>query len=179
MRAEGEVKGSDPAKALDVSARVQRNVPSLCLLLEFPLTAEKRSSARISLTADHARGSHCSLKSCTACRSHSLQQADRALSLPARHSLARPRPADLHGDVYQDEACDAGLSGGGGEGGGAVHGDGDDDDDQVQRGDDGVFWAEVEVPAVCVGKLIGKRGAAKQQLEAETGAKCVPTAAAA
>jgi len=177
MRAEGEAKGSDPGKALEVSARVQRNVPSLCPMLDLPLTAEKRSSARISLTADHARGSHSTLKPCTACGLTRLQAADHALSLPARHSLARPRPADLHGDVYQDEACDAGLSGGGGEGGGAVHGD--DDDNQVQRGDDGVFWAEVEVPAVCVGKLIGKRGAAKQQLEAETGAKCVPTAAAA
>jgi hypothetical protein len=48
MPAEGEAKGSDPGKALEVSARVQRNVPSVCPLLEFPLTAEKRSSVRIS-----------------------------------------------------------------------------------------------------------------------------------
>ena len=84
---------------------------------------------------------------------------------------------DYFTNVYDDEVCDAeaaSKSGGvGGSGASRAELNADDSNSTVHRGDDGVFSTEIEVPSLCVGKLIGKRGAAKQQLEAETGTKYV------
>lgn len=80
-------------------------------------------------------------------------------------------------DVYDDEVCDAEGASKGGDGGGSgasrAELSADDSNPTVRRGDDGVYSTDIDVPSLCVGKLIGKRGAAKQQLEVETGTKYV------